>query len=258
MNKRVQRTLKGLLWTVIVVGLLFAAQVSVLAYPSPWFDYSAQAGNVTIYSNNHQGPVLELLARGVQSRAEATDIYDDDVKLRVYICDEQGLYNRFARLALVPTQVPGFNLSIFNNSFVSASGLERRRATNHARIEHSALAGDLEQSIAHELVHDYVQERIGFFAVRKVPSWKMEGYVEYQASKAALSADGAATLADRIQTMQSRLTHPRAREFYEWNLVVEYLSVERGYSFDQIMDDSVTLDVARDQMMSWYGGSNRP
>jgi hypothetical protein len=257
MNKHVRRTLKGLLWTVIVVCLLFTAQVSVLAYPSPWFDHSASAGNVTIYSNVHQGPVLESLARGVQTRVEATDIYDDDARLRVYVCDEQGLYNRFARLALVPTHVPGFNLSIFNNSFISMPILERRRATSHPRIKHSAVTGDLEECIAHELVHDYVQERIGFFAVRKIPRWKMEGYVEYQANKTALSADDGATLADRIHTMQTALGHGRAREYYEWNMIVEFLVVERGYSFDQIMDGSLTLDAARDQMMSWYDGADR-
>jgi len=258
MNKHPRRILKGLLWTAIVAGVLFAVQVSVLAFPSPWFDHSFRAGNVTIYSNGHEGPVLELLARGVQRKVEAIDIYDNEVRLRVYICDDQKMYTMFARLALVPPRVPGFNLSILNNSFVSASGLEMRRATNHARIKHSALAGDLAQCIAHELVHDYVQEQIGVFAVRKVPRWKMEGYVEYQANKAALSTDGTATLAARIKTMQSVLDYGRARDYYEWNLVVEYLLVERGYSLDQIFDESVTLDVAREQMMSWYDVARRP
>jgi hypothetical protein len=109
--------------------------------------------------------------------------------------------------------VPGFNLSVLNNSFVSVSILARRRSTNRAGVENSAIAGGLEQCITHELVHDYVQERIGVFAVQG-----------------------------------------RAREYYEWNLVVEYLIAERGYSFSEVMADSVTLDASREQMMAWSAG----
>jgi len=252
MNRYVRKTLKGLLWFTVIVILLVALQISVLAFPHPWFKQSVRDGSLTIYSDESADPELESVFRGVRDRLQAVEIYDESVNLRVFVCNNQGLYNVFARLALVPTSVPGFNLSIFNNTFVSVSKINARRYSNHARIKHSAMAGDLAQSIAHELIHDYTQEKIGVMAYRKIPVWKTEGYAEYSASKVYLQEDTEETLAARIFRMQTALTDARAREYYGWNLVMEFLSDELGYTFTEIHAPETTLDEATSQMMAWY------
>ncbi len=252
MNQHVRKTLKGLLWFAGIVILLVALQISVLAFPHPWFKQSVRDGNLTIYTDESADPELESIFRGVRERVQAVEIYDETVNLRVFVCNNQGLYNVFARLALVPTSVPGFNLSIFNNSFVSVTTLNDRRHTNRAGIKHSALAGNLEQSIAHELIHDYTQEKIGVMAYRKLPTWKTEGYAEYNASKVHLERDTDEPLAARIFRMQTDLTSTRAREYYSWGLVVEFLSDELGYTFTEIHAPETTLDEATSQMMAWY------
>jgi hypothetical protein len=256
MNRYVRKTLKGLLWVVGIVILLIVLQISVLAFPHPWFNQSVRDGNLTIYSDESANPELESIFRGVRERIQAVEIYDETVNLRVFVCNNQGLYNVFARLALVPTFVPGFNLSIFNNSFVSVETLKNRRYTNRAGIRHSALAGDLEQSIAHELVHDYTQERIGFFTYRKMPTWKTEGYAEYSASRLQLEQDTDEPLAVRITRMQTALTDTRAHDYYRWGLVVEFLSVELNYAFDDIFAAKTTLDDSISQMMAWYNNQS--
>ncbi len=252
MKKPLRITLKCLLWIVIVAVLLFVVQVSVLAFPSPWFDKSISKDNLTIYSKDLSSEKMEELVEDVHSRIEAVELYDQDVKLRVFVCPDQGLYNMFARLSLVPTSVPGFNLSILNNTFVSTPTLAGRHAGVYGHIPYSALAGDLAQCITHELIHDFTQERIGLLAYRKIPRWKTEGYAEYAASMAAIGKDGAPTLADRVRIMQTDVHHESARDYYRWGLVVEYLSVELGYSFAEIMAPGVTLAGAGQQMMAWF------
>ncbi len=254
MNKHIRRSFKVVAWLCATAVILVAAQVAVLARPARWFDHTARVGNLTFYSDRLTGGDLEKLARDVRHRLEATDLYNEETEHRVFVCADENLYHRFTRLARVPPSVPGFNLSVLNNSFVSVSILERRRSTNRAGVENSAIAGGLEQCITHELIHDYVQERIGFFAVQGLPRWKTEGHAEFESNRSSISKDPDETLARRIRWMQSASMHERAREYYEWNLVVEYLITERGYSFSEVMADNVTFGAARRQMMAWSAG----
>jgi hypothetical protein len=249
-----RRSLKVLAGIVIVVAVLLAMQISVVAFPHPWFERSVRDGRLTIYTDDVAGPELETVVRGVRERIQAAEIYDESVDLRVFVCNSQRLYNLFARLSRVPTHVPGFNLSLFNNSFVSVPLLERRQHTNRAGVKHSVLAGELDEAIAHELIHDFTQEKIGFFAYRQLPRWKSEGYAEYAANRAPLNRDAERSLADRVSLMKTGLSDPRARAYYRWNLVVEFLAEVRGYTFADINDPAVTLDDATTQMMAWYEG----
>ena len=47
-------------------------------------------------------------------------------------------------------------------------------------------------------------------------------------------------------------TRARARDYYRWGLVVEFLSVEMGHTFAEIFAPEVTLDDSISQMMAWY------
>lgn len=255
MNRLARRSLKVLAGIVIVVAVLLGLQITVVAFPQPWFKQSVRDDHLTIYSDETGGAgkeQLEAVFRDVRERIRAVEIYDDSADMRVFICNNRSLYNLFARLSRVPTHVPGFNLSLFNNSFVCVPLLERRRANNAAGVRHSVLGGGMAGAIAHELVHDYTQERIGFFAYRRLPSWKTEGYAEYGANGIRIRQDAGQTLADRIRLMKSEIRDSRAREYYRWSLVVEYLALQRGYSFADIMDPATTLDDATTQMMVWY------
>lgn len=247
-----RRSLKVVGWLVAALVVLVVLQVSVVAFPYPWFRSSVRDGRLTIYTDDPAGPDLQPLCHGVRGRIEAVEIYDDSIELRVFVCNSQGLYELFARLSRVPVHVPGFNLSLFNNSFVSVPLLEQRQRTNTAGIRHSVLAGDLDEAIAHELIHDLTQERIGFFAYRRIPEWKSEGYAEYAASRAARERDAEESLADRIATMKTKLRDPGAREYYRWSLVVEFLCEEMDYSFDAVMRADVTLDESTTRMLTWY------
>jgi hypothetical protein len=254
MHRVVRRAAKVLGWIVLVLVLLIGLQVSVLAFPSPWFDGSVREGNVRLYYKGTTREAMQPLVREVVRRVQAAEIYQEDVPLRVFVCPEQSLFNLFARLSRVPVSVPGFNLSLLNNSFVSVPRLEERRRSNLAGITHSALSGDLAQCIAHELTHDYMQERLGFRRYRRIPRWKTEGYAEFGATRAAVAADPEAAFDRRVAALDL-LMDPRARNYYESALLVAFLAGERGLTFDEIMADSVTREDAGEQVAAWIAGS---
>lgn len=254
MHRVVRRAAKVLGWIVLVLVLLIGLQVSVLAFPAPWFDGSVREGNISLYYKGASPEAMPPLVRDVARRVRDAEVYREDVHLRVFVCPSRGLFNLFARLSRVPVSVPGFNLSLLNNSFVSVPELEARRRHNLAGITHSALSGDLAQCIAHELTHDYMQERLGFWQYRRIPRWKTEGYAEFGATQAAVAADSEATLSSRV-AMLDLLTDPGARDYYESALLVAFLAGERGLTFDEIMADSVTREDAGKQLAAWIAGS---
>jgi hypothetical protein len=195
------------------------------------------------------------VVREVERRLRAVEIYDPNAELDVFLCRSTGLYRFFARLTLVPTHVPGFNISQAHNSFISLPGLEERYLRTGGFPEYSAIGGELAHNIGHELVHNCAVAAYGFLDTQQLARWKSEGYAEYAASQAARHTDSSATLENRIQIMKYGFAADDAREYYTWSLVVEYLCAQHGYRFDDIMHDSVTYDAAFDQMMAWYDGS---
>ncbi|MDH3523432.1 MAG: hypothetical protein OES32_07570 [Acidobacteriota bacterium] len=252
MNRIARRILKVFAWVGLAIVLLFALQVSILAFPSPWFDGSVRKENLSLYYKGAARAEMQALVEDVLRRVQTAEVYREDVHLRVFICPSQDLFDVFARLSRVPTSVPGFNLSLLNNSFVSMPRLEQRRAANRGLVTHSAIDGGLAHGVAHELIHDYVRERIGYREHLRIPRWKSEGYAEYAANRTAVRLDSRATLARRIEILQDELTDARARDYYEAVLIVEFLAEQQGYSFAEIMAGDVTRQTARRQLMAWY------
>jgi hypothetical protein len=188
----------------------------------------------------------------VQYRLRAVEIYDPDLKLDVFLCRSDGLYRFLARLTLVPSEVPGFNLSQARNSFLSLTGIEERRRMTGGFPKYSAIGGGLAHNITHELVHNYAVARHGFLASREIPAWKSEGYAEYAAGRAARESDSNATLKERINIFKYHLFNEGARKYYSYGLLIEYLSDVEGYSFDDIMADRSTFEQVFARMMAWH------
>ncbi len=252
MTKKPRRWLKRILTVILILVILFIMQLLTLAYPSVLFSNSFKAENLELHFSEAINPVNEQIGLNVLKRIRNLELYDSNNDMKVFVCESSGLYSFFARLTFVPNTVPGFNLSIFDNSFVSVPLLNERQITNHGWAVYSAIEGNLEQSIAHELIHNMAVAKLGYFDSQKIPAWKSEGYAEYGASIAIIRADSS-RLADRIHDYALTIGwDDRAQWYYKNGLIVEYLSEYKNYSFDDIMSDSLTRETAEKQMMDWY------
>lgn len=239
-------------WILVVFVLLVILDIAILAFPQPLFPHKIEYGNFSFYSDKEFSAELDSVAREIGRRLESIEIFDPEVELRAFLCQSPKLYKLFARLTLVPPVVPGFNLSVLNNSFVSIPGIEERYYRNSGFPKYSAIGGGLVQNIGHELVHDYFQETIGFFNYRNLPPWKTEGYAEYGASIGASRSDSIATLESRISDTRIGRLDFRGREYYSWALTMEFLAEKQGLKFVEIMNDSIKFDDSYERMMSWY------
>ena len=249
----IPRPVQWILKTAAIIALLLCLPILVLAFPQPWFDYHEDIGSLRIYADVPFTGDRAQLASDVQHRLESMALYDRTKHKRVFLCESDRLYRLFGRCALIPAHVPGFNLSLLNNSFVSLSILGSRRIQSSGFPPNSAISGDLAHNIVHELVHDYAQESYGFWNGRGLPPWKTEGYAEYAAARALSRADTALSLAARAKLFRSGrgFLHELARQYYSWNLAVEFLAEVRLYSFEEIMHDSVAFEPTMRHLLTW-------
>ena len=240
-------------WTGLAAVLVVSLPLTALAFPQPWFSHRVDHGHLIFYTDREIDLELDAVLREVAARVEAVELPEPAPRLRVFLISDPAKYSLFARLALVPSIVPGFNLSLAHNSFVSVAGIEARRLRNGGRFPYSALDGDLAQSVAHEVLHDYMVGETGFFPSLRLPRWKKEGYAEYGASRALIGQDDAVPLSQRIEIMLKEPMGHRAREYYSWGLVVEYLCRQQGSSHADVMREEVTLEAAYARMLEWHG-----
>jgi hypothetical protein len=247
-------------WVVFVIVALFGLQVTVLAFPQILLHDKASSGTVTLYHDGLTEDEAQQLAEAVDFRLSGSSLYESIRSDRVFYFTDEGLYKFVVRLTLQKDPPQGFNLSIFGNSYVCEPIVRNLGQATGGRPRYSIWEGDPSHTIAHEIGHQYVVDRIGR---RKLPHWKQEGLCEYTANIGLVRADSSACLASRIALLENDtvwLAVPAGRRpgwdrvHYEAGLLVEYMLDIEGLAFDQLIEDSVTKEAARSAMMTWYRG----
>jgi hypothetical protein len=242
----------------LLLLLLFTLQVSVLAFPQPFFSHSKQVGNCTFYCDTEFDSELAAVMQDVNRRLEAVELHNPNKNPRVFLCNSQRLYSMFAWLTLLNPEVPGYNISLMGNSFVSMTRSDEIRINNGGFFKYCAMAGNLAHNIVHEIIHEYTVDAIGFTANYRLPVWKREGYAEYCSSIAVSRNDHNINLRERVRRLLDDtawgIDDWGARDYYRTGLLVEYLSEIKGYRFGDIMHDSVTYERANIAMIEWYNG----
>jgi hypothetical protein len=240
----------------LALVVLEVLHISALAFPYPLFSHKSRFGSCTVYSDAPLEPGFAEIMRDVNRRLEASELHGPEKRNRVFYCRKQKTYALLARLALVNPLAQGFNLSLLGNTFISEPRIDRVGASSSGFPPYGVREGNPAHVIAHEIVHDYTEDELGFWTYYRLPLWKREGYAEYGSTIAAVRADGTLSLGERIEILQDdRNWHPGVdffREYYRGALLVEFLSEIRGYRFAEIMRHDVTLASTDAAMLRWY------
>jgi len=248
-----------IVWLLIVLAVLFALQVSLLAFPQIVLHDRVQVGAVVLYHDGGSEEAMRQLGADVDRRLQGSRFYDPTRVTNLYYFLDQGTYEFFTSLTFLRGGVPqGFNLPELNNSYVSDSLVTALGQATGGQPRYSIWEGDPAHTAAHEIGHQYGYERLGR---RKLPHWKREGLPEYIANIGLVRQDSLATLERRIDILLDatrwRDTPPGrrpggARVHYEAWLLVEYLFEVEAYTLEDIIADSVTKDATSAAMMQWY------
>ncbi|MFC1475434.1 hypothetical protein ACFLQW_00345 [Candidatus Zixiibacteriota bacterium] len=245
------------LWLLVIVAALFALQVTVLAFPQLIVPQSVQVGSVKLYHDGFPEAEINQLAAEVERRLQASGFYDSSRTHRVFFFKNQGLYTLFARLTMVTPLAQGFGLSVFDNSFVSATRVNALGKRTGKFPPYSVWEGDPAHTMAHEIAHDYMIDRIGRGKWQQLPQWKQEGFPEYVANIGLIREDSLATLSNRFMVLNDdrawRGRYGWDRIHYEAGLLVEFLIDVQNYRLDEIVADSITRDETLAALNAWSG-----
>ena len=111
------------MWLVVVLLVMFAVQVTVLAFPQMLFPNHLQSSSVVVYFDDQPRDEIAQMAENVEMRLRGSGYFDSSRTYRVFFFDSQSKYALFARLSLVTTKAQGFALSVFDNTYISGPNI---------------------------------------------------------------------------------------------------------------------------------------
>lgn len=235
--------------------LVLALYFTTLAYPQVAFRNSVKSGTVLLYYNGNNHEDMANLAAMSDWRLQGSPLYDATRTDRVFYFRNGKIFSFFARLSFLSTEIQGFNLSIFGNSFINGSRIDKLREYYGGEPRFSIYEGDPSHIVAHEIAHQYLMDRIGRETWRDMPHWKREGIPEYMANIGPIASDSLWSLKRRVDILNNPVYWKDYggwdRIHYEAELMVEYLIEIRGLSLEKLVEsETAKRDILRD-MKIW-------
>ena len=253
---------KLLKWIAVPVGLWLLFQLGkllLLLFPQPAFSYRLEYQNYRIYSDAPLDSTIQALFDDVEQRNRAIPIYQPGKIWTVFLCRDLERYGFYAELSGLAKFSQGFNLVLANRIFISLTFIESVHARFGPASRHSLLEGSAAHIISHEIFHSCIAETLGFWRARALPSWKVEGYAEYAATRHAIRSDSS----DSFRARLSRLfepgflaAYPLRRHYYQSQLLVEFLSEVKGLNFAAIMGDGTNEAETLEALRAWYNSNS--
>jgi len=114
-------------------------------------------------------------------------------------------------------------------------------------VPYSAMEGDLSEAICHEIIHSFVYNKLGRRKSSNLPDWKQEGYAEYAANIFPKRNDNTYKFKKRIELYRDPgfwEGNQSVFEYYEAEILVEFLLDIKKMTFDDLMDESFTYEMA--------------
>jgi hypothetical protein len=253
MTKIFKRTLVYLgivIGAIVVVVLLI---LGVLTTPGPFFPEEKRYRAITVHSETPIGQEVDSIMKEVFIRLDAVPIYDPDRKMNLILCSTQDKFSFFSRFTLRDKRVMGYCL--LGNAFVNIDFIKELAGRTGGRPKYHTREGSVVHVVTHELMHQFLGDAYGEIASRSLPTWKIEGYIEYGVNHFVAPRDSGYTIAERIDTYldnsQWNSTAETHRPHYMWGLIMEFLMNVKGMSLEQVMADSLTMADAYQKMMDW-------
>jgi hypothetical protein len=109
------------------------------------------------------------------------------------------------------------------------------------------MEGNMEEVICHEIIHSFVYNKFGSIRASSLPSWKQEGYAEYGANILPKRNDTSYRFKNRVELYKNSSFWEGNKyvfEYYESQILVEFLMDIKKITFGQLMANSFTYQMA--------------
>ena len=234
---------------------LVTVPVAIVLHPDPLFGHELEAGRFSFHSDAELATDIEGTAAAAADRLSAMVRSDPTSRYDVYLCRSSRLYTLLTRIVHRSPRALAFSLSVNETIFISLPRIEQFNSSNQGRLPHSRFEGSVGEAIAHEVAHFDAGRELGFLRHLRLPTWKTEGWAEYQANLGPARDDPRYDLRARIAMLGDdsywRPFPPMARMLFESHLLVEFLAVERGFGLAELAREATTMEQARRDMVDW-------
>ena len=240
--------------TIIVLGGLYLA---VFFLPYPLFPHHAEFAGFSVYSDQSLSMTLAPDFEEARRRVEVMPLYRGSALPRVFLSHSRRRFALLVRLAGKRHAGQGLLISAAGNMFLSLPGIQAVARRHEGLPDKSRVEGSLAAAVAHEVAHSLIFDRFGLRGARRLPAWKSEGYADFSANLAAIKSDVDYDLCRRIDLVLdpdawSGPVGPVNRRHVRWQVLVEYLSLEKGLDFDALLDPTLTESTAMSDMTAWH------
>ena len=150
-------------------------------FPQVLFTHNVESHGIQVYCTD---PIIteesDYVLSVIQSKVAESTLYQDEERFVVFICNSKWLYTFF-----VPFCRGSFGISnpvtqkIFLANVELSFNRSRRFGRNHNVRSFTSV-------VSHEIGHQLIRRRFGFWATQKIPTWLKEGYCELLAGDPAI------------------------------------------------------------------------
>lgn len=252
-----KRTIKK--WTIRIAStalLLFGILIGIAFNPSLLYANKTEVESFIIYHNEDLSPEIEKRLMNARKLLKDSELYNPEVELKICLNDN-ALYPKLIDKLAGPTFGRGFY------DIIVMQGSANHEANT---VELNGYKWDLEQLIAHEAIHCYQFDKLGFWKsgpLNNYPHWKWEGYPEYVSRQNDDQTDLRHNI-DRLLKYNEESpgnwdisfsdgTIAPISYYKDW-LLVQYCLDVQELSYEELLQDSRARADVEKEMWSWYNG----
>ncbi len=165
----------------LVAAMVLAPAVVLFRVPAALaFPYRAQIGTTTILSDQPIDPAIPRILRRADALLAHSPLWRPGLRRQLVLTDGGW---RWRVLAIGTADAIALRRPFSDALFFNRSDVARDRVSNGA-----GLGGvrSLSGTIAHEMTHRLVADRIGEIGLLMLPAWKREGYADHVAQETSI------------------------------------------------------------------------
>lgn len=250
MKKRIRKWLIRIIATCLLIAVLL-----LIIILNPVFTYANKTTkfNCTVFYNKPLDDSFNIRLLQATQLAAKSECYNPELKLDICL-NEESVYPEIIRAIWGNAYARGFY-----NKVVLMSNANFK--DNY--VELNGYKWNLTQLLAHEMIHCFQFDKLGFWKsnpVAKIPDWKWEGYPEYIARQSENERNLKVNIDRLVQAENTNnngwIQFPDGtgtiKSYYKNWLLVQYCMDVKKMTFMQILNDTVKEETIKMQMMDWY------
>lgn len=154
---------------------------TILMFPQVLFSNSLTHKNFKVYYHSEQSDIDQLppILDKSLTLLSSSDVFDPKRTQKIFLCNNYGEFTFFAPRS---RKSFGVNYPVTQNMFLTLSNIGKDEIKrNGAAYKIRSLSG----VIAHETTHSGLENKLGLFRYKMLPTWKNEGYCDYIAKESS-------------------------------------------------------------------------